>query len=257
MSSPAGELLELYGDGSLRLAGRAMVLAADLHLGKAERFQQAGIAVPSTGLSALDRLGARCREHGDRPVILGDLIHAGSSLTEGIAAGLAAWAQAVRAAQADGLAPILVRGNHDRVSNRRWEELGFLVREGSLEFDGLTLRHAADRLEAAGAGAEAAAGGRAGAEAAAGAGAAAGSGGVSGSPAAGFTISGHLHPVVSLRRGRERLRVPVFLVSATDLVLPAFGPFTGGFRVDRRRGSGWRIFAAGGGEVQEVPPRLL
>jgi len=43
-----------------------------------------------------------------------------------------------------------------------------------------------------------------------------------------FLISGHIHPGVSIRsRGRPRLRLPCFQVTATQLILPAFSDFTG------------------------------
>lgn len=45
----------------------------------------------------------------------------------------------------------------------------------------------------------------------------------------GFTLCGHIHPVATLQgQGRQRLRLPCFLVSSTQCTLPAFGAFTGG-----------------------------
>jgi len=43
-----------------------------------------------------------------------------------------------------------------------------------------------------------------------------------------FTISGHVHPAIKLRGpGRQSLRLPCFFKSASQLILPAFGSFTG------------------------------
>ncbi|WP_026755338.1 ligase-associated DNA damage response endonuclease PdeM [Sediminibacter sp. Hel_I_10] len=43
-----------------------------------------------------------------------------------------------------------------------------------------------------------------------------------------FVISGHIHPGVEIKsRGRPRLRLPCFQVSASQLILPAFSEFTG------------------------------
>ncbi len=51
-----------------------------------------------------------------------------------------------------------------------------------------------------------------------------------------FTLCGHLHPVARMQGpGRQRLRVPCFLVSPNQCILPAFGAFTGGFNVRPRR----------------------
>ncbi len=51
----------------------------------------------------------------------------------------------------------------------------------------------------------------------------------------GYTLCGHIHPVASLQgRGRQRLRLPCFLVSPHQCILPAFGAFTGGHVVQPR-----------------------
>lgn len=43
-----------------------------------------------------------------------------------------------------------------------------------------------------------------------------------------FNIAGHIHPGVMLKgKGRQRLTVPCFHISKKQLVLPAFGTFTG------------------------------
>ena len=43
-----------------------------------------------------------------------------------------------------------------------------------------------------------------------------------------FNFSGHIHPAVRLKgSGRQSLRLPCFFKSKTQLILPAFGEFTG------------------------------
>ncbi|WP_340105598.1 ligase-associated DNA damage response endonuclease PdeM [Rhodohalobacter sp. 8-1] len=47
-------------------------------------------------------------------------------------------------------------------------------------------------------------------------------------PEAGFIFSGHIHPGVKLRsKGRQSLRLPCFYQKKQQLILPAFGEFTG------------------------------
>jgi DNA ligase-associated metallophosphoesterase len=65
------------------------------------------------------------------------------------------------------------------------------------------------------------------------------------------TLCGHLHPILRLRTGRERLRVPIFWFGNRQAVLPAFGSFTGGMPV--RLQGGDRAFAVGDSAV--VPLR--
>ena len=43
-----------------------------------------------------------------------------------------------------------------------------------------------------------------------------------------FNISGHIHPAVRLRgKGRQSMKLPCFFKSHDQLILPAFGKFTG------------------------------
>ncbi len=53
---------------------------------------------------------------------------------------------------------------------------------------------------------------------------------------AGFTLSGHLHPVAKLP---GLSRVPLFWLQPHALVLPAFSGFTGGYPVPTRSLTGW------------------
>ena len=48
-----------------------------------------------------------------------------------------------------------------------------------------------------------------------------------------FTVAGHLHPTVSIRSpSGDRLADRCFVAEPSVLVLPAFGSFTGGHRVE-------------------------
>lgn len=65
-----------------------------------------------------------------------------------------------------------------------------------------------------------------------------------------YTLSGHLHPVVRLRRGGDSLRLPCFHVGESVSVLPAFSQFTGGCPIEVVRGD--RVFAVADGGVLEL-----
>jgi metallophosphoesterase superfamily enzyme len=45
-------------------------------------------------------------------------------------------------------------------------------------------------------------------------------------------LCGHLHPVYTLRGPGDTLRLPCFVISTRQWILPAFGSFTGGFKVE-------------------------
>lgn len=73
----AGERVELLGDRALFWPSRSRLLIADLHLGKADIFRRAGIALPSGGTAHdLDRLSALIAHTEARSLwVLGDLLH--------------------------------------------------------------------------------------------------------------------------------------------------------------------------------------
>jgi DNA ligase-associated metallophosphoesterase len=107
----------------------------------------------------------------------------------------------------------LVLGNHDVRARPHLEEWGFDDITNELDDDGLTFAH--DAL-----------GSKAG-------------------------VRGHVHPVVRLKVGADRLRLPCFVIGKKHLLLPAFGAFTGGY--DVRPHASERVFAIAGREVVAVP----
>lgn len=100
----------------------------------------------------------------------------------------------------------VVLGNHDRHMANLLEQWQ-IAHHARLDVAGLQLRHAPDELSAAG-------------------------------------IAGHLHPGTRLRAAGQSLRLPVFWQRGEQLVLPAFGRFTG--LMDVRRAdchhAGQRLF---------------
>lgn len=52
-----------------------------------------------------------------------------------------------------------------------------------------------------------------------------------------FTLCGHIHPAVQLRGfGRQSLKLPCFFKSENQMVLPAFGEFTGTYTMEPKEG---------------------
>ena len=69
----------------------------------------------------------------------------------------------------------------------------------------------------------------------------------------GFNIAGHIHPAVRLGgKGRQRLRLPCFFLRPRQLILPAFGAFTGMHAVTPAPGD--RCFALAGDEIVALEP---
>jgi metallophosphoesterase superfamily enzyme len=125
---------------------------------------------------------------------------------------------------------LLVRGNHDRHAGDPPGEAGFSVVEAPHRIGPFTLHH--EPVEA---------------------------GGKSDRHAPGregegptFRLAGHLHPAVRLQgAGRDRLRLPCFWVQPEQMILPAFGGFTGAARIDPQAGD--QVFVVGPDGVLPVP----
>jgi DNA ligase-associated metallophosphoesterase len=198
----APDILLLQGRAALLPTSRTL-LVADLHLGKAATFRRAGIPVPEGSAQRdLKRLAQLVREHDVRRlVVLGDLFHAKGGCTPQVFAEFAA----LRARMAD-TEVVLVLGNHDRAVGRLPASLGIDACLPSLDEPPFHFVHEPAT-------------------------------GVAGPDRHLFTIAGHLHPTVSIRSpSGDRLADRCFVAEPSVLVLPAFGSFTGGHRVDPTEG---------------------
>jgi len=189
----------LLPERALWWEARQALLIADLHLGKEGFFQARGLPVPDgAGLSDLVRLSRLVAELGAAEVlILGDLVH-----------GPGVWTPALMEAldQALPAARILIPGNHDPAHAPAPDALGFTVLPEGTLLEGVALRHAPSPPD----------------------------GGVAMGQdrIANPELAGHLHPVYHLRGRGDALRLPCFVVSEQQLILPAFGSFTGGWPVE-------------------------
>lgn len=105
-----GHSLDLLGARAIWAAEQRTLLVADLHLGKAETFQRAGIPLPSDGdletLNALIALAQRWQP--EHLIVLGDLIHSHQGLTAELQQKLVALPELL------GCPLRLIGGNHDR-----------------------------------------------------------------------------------------------------------------------------------------------
>jgi DNA ligase-associated metallophosphoesterase len=66
-----------------------------------------------------------------------------------------------------------------------------------------------------------------------------------------FSVAGHVHPAVRLHgQGRQSLRLPCFFKSESQLILPAFGSFTGMHTLKKKKGN--EIYAIADAEVIKI-----
>jgi len=193
----AGQEWRLTTGNALFWPRENALLVADLHLEKASFFARTGQMLPPyDSRETLGRIAAALRATGARRVFcLGDSFHDTGGL-----ARLEPHAAGMLAALTRATDWVWIAGNHDGLS--AGGGLSADARAGAkanggetveeLALSGVTLRHAAQRGEAA------------------------------------PEISGHFHPKLTLTVRGRRITRPCAVRAETRLVLPAFGALTGG-----------------------------
>jgi DNA ligase-associated metallophosphoesterase len=218
--------LQIRGETLLLLPDRAVIwprlraaIVADTHFGKSGVFGRNGVAVPA-GTDAGDRtrLNRLMAAHDIRRlIVLGDFLHAPLDAGSQEALDMETWSASLA-----GIHVQVIAGNHDRGITRGWRGNIDWIAHEQIE---LPFRFVHDDCQS-----RSAAGGAA------------------------FSLSGHLHPVVSLKGLRKgSARVPVFWLREQGLVLPSFGLFTGGQLITPA--SGERVFAVSPENVVAFPAR--
>lgn len=114
----AGQTLQLLSERAAFWKEQRMLIVADLHIGKAATMQHAGVSVPEGSMKDdLNRLKhLLSKTNAERCMIVGDLIHAKSSLSSQVISTFGSWLESIRC-------PIvLVLGNHDRALVKKLPE---------------------------------------------------------------------------------------------------------------------------------------
>jgi DNA ligase-associated metallophosphoesterase len=222
MSSPgsiettfANESLCLLPDRAIYWPARKTLLLADVHLGKSAAFRSMGVPVPEGGTSKDLARVTKLLEltRAERIVILGDLLHAKSGRQPEVLDAIAKWRQL----HAD-IRMLLIRGNHDRASGQI--PLEWNIEEVSEPFhdEGFVLTHdqpCDPDLP---------------------------------------TFAGHVHPTVHLPDfDGSIVTAPCFVLDERCAILPAFGTFTGGHKIDPQPGR--RLFLIAPGRVVPLSTR--
>lgn len=164
-----------------------MLIIADLHLGKSAHFRKNGFAVPSfTHQTDLDRLSRLITYYKvDRVVVVGDFIHAKSNKE---VIDFLAFTQKHSLVKF-----VLIKGNHDRLSDTFLYSIGINEISTDLVCDGVLFIHEPPITSTEQ-----------------------------------ITISGHYHPGVQLQLLKNKYkRLPCFVVDNQQIILPAFSTFTG------------------------------
>jgi DNA ligase-associated metallophosphoesterase len=195
------------------------VVVTDLHWGKAEAFQSHGIPIPSHILAVeLDRLlHLTSQRKCERVIVLGDLIHSPEALGEELIA------QTTSFFKRKNFDMILVEGNHDRRLSlpQAWDLR--VVSEPFCEAGFAFCHHQTVPLPQG--------------------------------KEDHYSWTGHLHPTVVIESGKDRLRLPCFVVGKREGIVPAFSDFTRGVTHSLRdpENKQRRFFAIAEREVIALP----
>ncbi|MCL7986933.1 ligase-associated DNA damage response endonuclease PdeM [Sphingobacterium sp. lm-10] len=182
----AGETLMLTNQRVVYWPVENTLILSDLHVGKAAHFRKSGIALPQQVASRdMDRLRLLLEHYQPQKVLItGDLLHAGLN------SEVAFLKDIIEETTSEFL---LVKGNHDRLSDRGFADLGIRLLADGFSIRNIHFTHGDQR-----------------------------------SSSTAHTISGHLHPGVHVQVGRKStMRFPCFVLSDSQLILPAFSLFSG------------------------------
>jgi uncharacterized protein len=181
------------------------LLVADVHIGKAASFRSLGVPVPSgTTQSNLGRLTRLLEQTSASSLyILGDFFHGPMANQPSIIDDLRAWRHQHRSVDV-----ILVGGNHDAKAGPLQKEIGMAFEYAPhtivlnpVDNSGTDIRFCLLHEPRAA---------------------------LRGDVDADFAFAGHWHPVQRLNGRVDSARLPCFWRQENQLILPAFGEFTGG-----------------------------
>lgn len=194
-----GEQFCLSAERSVFWESQNTLIVSDLHLGKTGHFRKSGIAVPqSVYREDLQRLLSLIQFFGaTKLLVVGDMVHSTANRELEL---FCKWRN-----DHGHLSIELIRGNHDILSPKWYNENCITVHEGSYNIGQFCFQH--DALEC-----------ETGTE----------------NP---FLFSGHIHPGIVLHgMGKQSLRFPCFYFTEDSCILPAFSRFTGAASVEPKDG---------------------
>lgn len=179
------------------------LILSDLHFGKTGHFRKAGIAVPQNVYKEdLQRLVQLVQYfQPDKLIVVGDMFHSGQNLE----------LELFRKWRSDfsHLSIQLVKGNHDILQQRWYEETQLILHEESLALEPFEFTHDISHMQFEQ---------------------------HTASTRANYVFSGHIHPGIMVHGGgRQSLRFPCFYFGKNYAVLPAFSRFTGTYLVEPKQ----------------------
>ncbi|MEJ5995323.1 ligase-associated DNA damage response endonuclease PdeM [Pedobacter sp. Du54] len=205
------EELTLAKERALFLPKQKLLVISDLHLGKSAHFRKAGVQVPSTlAKDDLQRLAISIDQYEPETLLInGDMFH--HELNTDVD-DFEKWKQNYPL-----LKFVLVKGNHDRLTNKHYNDLNIEVHEPSFCTNKFCFIHDSTQCK----------------------------------EETLYPVSGHVHPGITvLGKAKQRLKFPCFYFGEKYAILPAFSVFTGLFNVKAKKSD--QIYAITPSQVIKV-----
>ncbi len=189
----------LSTDRSIYWEQQNALIVSDLHFGKTGHFRKAGIAVPqSLYKEDIQRLFSLVQYFKPATlIVVGDMFHSHANKELEL---FSKWRNDLAALKIQ-----LIRGNHDILKRRWYEENDIEIFDKTLKINGFCFQHdpADCRKEE--------------------------------NEAPSYVFSGHIHPAITINGlGKQSLKFPCFYFTDTQCILPAFSRFTGTVSVHRK-----------------------
>jgi DNA ligase-associated metallophosphoesterase len=191
-----GQRLWISPERCLFWEEQKMLILSDLHIGKSAHFRKAGIAVPQQIFQEdMHRLYQQIHQFNpDRILITGDLFHSSSNIEHDV---FARWRESLGTREM-----ILVRGNHDRLDDAVYKNMGVRCVGEKMEVGDFIFMHQLPQEIADDK----------------------------------YYFTGHQHPGIKLSgKGKQSVTLPCFYFSAEHAVLPAFSYFSGKHLVEPQK----------------------
>jgi uncharacterized protein len=175
------------------------IILSDMHFGKVSHFRKHGIALPTDIIKEdIQTLFDAIQFFKPKKVIIvGDLFHSVANNEHEL---FSRWRNDLADVEF-----ILVKGNHDIVSNKWYKDAKFVVVKNFLKIKNFIFVHEKEEYKKK-------------------------------LDANEYLICGHVHPAIVLKGvGKQSLKFNCFFFSENYMLLPAFGKFTGNFLIKTKK----------------------
>lgn len=213
----ADEKLEMFAEKAIYWEKEKILFISDTHFGKTSTFRIQGIPVPAGGLiEDLKKITSLLdKTKADKIFFLGDLFHSRMGKTPSVLNTVIEWRESLKEIEMN-----LIRGNHDYSAGDPCEELNIKCFDEPYNLLPFVLKHEPEK---------------------------------SGD---GYVLCGHIHPsVVLYGKGGTTLKTSCFYFTDDYAVFPAFGDFTGTYKIRPKENE--RVFAVADNHIFEINSKMF